>query len=435
LIGNKISKDELKKKLFVEKVHSDKTYELLVLGDSRVYRGVSMSAFEDSLGLSSFNIGFSAVIYTDDYFGFVEEKLDLESEKPTLLLGISPHSLTRYTHPNGHIHQIKKIKREEVLRYKYLLRITSVFSPYTYSEVLKLIQGKNKKDGFIQDFYFNDGWIYSDYDVRFPNSALKSYSSTFKNRIIDQDILNNLLDKIKEWKQKGYDVYAFLIPSSYNMETLERLKSGFSDNAIAKDFIGSGANWIRLDSVYRSYDGSHLIGEDAIRLSRVLAHKIKTKDYDTIYNDEYQYKLNYIPLNPPKLSSFYDFKASKFYFENEGDNNIGIVDNSEKFFNLSRIETSEIISKNINRIISSGEFKILEENKSFVILYEIVRNNKILMKSKLDSEFILEKDKWIKMVFDYEIPIEIREGDVVKTYIFNPYETQFLMKDLKVLYY
>ena len=54
--------------------------------------------------------------------------------------------------------------------------------------------------------------------------------------------------------------------------------SGFNENIIKSKIISSGGYWLNVqDSLYSTYDGSHLDGESARLLSVNIAKKIKSQ--------------------------------------------------------------------------------------------------------------------------------------------------------------
>lgn len=436
LLSNKIPTEELKKQFFAYKIHSGKTYDLLIAGDSRVFRGVSSQPFEDKLGLRSFNLGFSAVIFDDIMFDLVEQKLDRESKSPTIIVAITPHSLTKYSYPNGHIKKIQKMKREDVLMYRYFLRATSVFTPYSFSGLLKFSSGAHSQEqSFHQEFFKEQGWIYSKFETNQLQSALKSYHSTFNKRKIDSVIQEGLYDQIRIWKSKGYEVFGFIPPSSPNIESLERSYSGFLDQEIAKNFMAHDGKWISIDSIYDSYDGSHLTGESAIRLSNEIAYKIKMGYVDSIYDETKNYPNNYLPSNKPITAYHNNFEGSEYSYKTENGQIIGKIDTATLFFNTANINSETIIRKKIKKIITRAQFLIPHENAKFQLVYQIKRADKSVIYKKLSSKWILKKQVWGQLYFELIIPEGIQQGDLINCYIYNNDKVEFYIDDLEILFY
>ncbi len=122
------------KQLFVYKVWNETQYDLIIAGDSRIYRGVSTKPFSELLDVKAINLGFSSGIFEKHMFQLIDEKLNYRSHKKTIVLGISPLTLTMYSWPNGHIQRIKDLKQEDVINYLYFLDFNSYFTPMSISE-------------------------------------------------------------------------------------------------------------------------------------------------------------------------------------------------------------------------------------------------------------------------------------------------------------
>lgn len=435
-VNKNIPTDELLKQMFVYKIHHDKTYDLLIGGDSRVYRGVSTGSFENIMELDAYNLGFSSALYEKQLFDIIDQRCHKEAVKTFIVLGITPHSLTKYSMPNGHIHQIKNMKKEDVLMYSNFLRLKSIFTPYSISDIIDHFSNDGfGNDGFIQVPYTKEGWVASDYNIRQPYSALKSYHTTFKNRKVDSIVMSQFFNQVKIWSKNGCKVYGFIPPSSPNMESLERSFSGFSDGDIVKHFIGSGGKWIALDSVYHSYDGSHLSGESAIRLSNEMAYKIKMGFVDTTYDQKKNYRYNYLPLNEPILSYFNNFDHSEYSYKSEDGQMIGKIDTATIYYNTVNINTDTIIKKKIKKIITRAQFLIPQENVNFSIVYQVKRAGENVAYQKLSSKWILKKQQWGNLTFKFNIPEDLQQGDLILCYIYNNNKEEFYLDNLETLFY
>lgn len=436
IISNNTPTEELTKQMFVHKVHDSKTYDLLVAGDSRVYRGVSTKPFKEVLNVEAYNLGFSGGNFETQMFDIIDQKLNKESKQPIIVLGVTPHSLTKHYKPNGHIRELTKMKREEVFTYMYFLRYGSVFSPYSITEIInKISNDKYWKTGFYQVPNIEEGWIASDFQNRAPNSALEPYYNTCSKRDIDSSVMHRFFNQIEGWCEKGYKVYGFIPPSSPNIESLERSYLEFSDRMIVKKFIESGGKWITLDSVYRSYDGSHLVMEDAIMLSNELAWKIESDIVDTIFNRNKDYSANYLPLRKPKMSFYDDFENSEMAFTTIFGDAIGIVTKDKVFYNYSAINTDSILNKKVKKIIVKAMFLTQEANDHFSMVFEVNRGEDRLIYQRVKSKWILKEGEWGSMSLELDLPEDLQAGDVIKSYLYNNKKKEFYIDDIEMLYY
>ena len=94
--------------------------DILATGDSRVYRGVSPDTIRGALdsGERVLNFGFSANGYGAAYLDAVERALDPAAAQPTLLLGVTPWSLTpRAIAKNGFLEASDLPAKERVVRH------------------------------------------------------------------------------------------------------------------------------------------------------------------------------------------------------------------------------------------------------------------------------------------------------------------------------
>ena len=67
--------EDLREQMFAYKVHAKKKYDLVVAGDSRIYRGVSTDIIGTQLGRTSINLGFSSGGYSQPMYDLIDKKL------------------------------------------------------------------------------------------------------------------------------------------------------------------------------------------------------------------------------------------------------------------------------------------------------------------------------------------------------------------------
>ncbi len=264
----------LRKNFWTKKVHSKKKYNIIFLGDSRVYRGIDTKKIKDGLANQNaevLNFGFSSGGHNAIIFNAAEKKLN-HNEKKIIVLGITPFSLTPAAQQNRHYLEELNRSKGEVIERLYFYPFLFFFEPYNLQSIFY--------PNFIKYFekFHSDGWVESYKIPQNPKEALLSYQKEFENNKVEELIIKNLLNQVKEWHQKGITVYAFRPPSNKYMEKLENKISGFSETAFIEKFESMGGRWIEINDRYNytSYDGSHLHFKSAQKLSRVLGEKIKT---------------------------------------------------------------------------------------------------------------------------------------------------------------
>lgn len=271
--------DELSKQFWIKKTFADPHYDAIIIGDSRVYRGVSPGEISKSNGgIKVLNFGFSSAGLNDYLIERGIAKLNPEGKK-IVVFGISMFSFTKESVANEHLKLLEKTKREEVLGVFYLADLRNLFAPIDpqyliqkkYNQEAKL---KSKPDYYHQRFEA-EGWVASNIQEYDLNKTLKEYKKAFERSKPDKILIKNFLLKVKELRGKGYKVYGYISPISPELAALEsEFEPEFSEE-IRAVFQGSGGKWIDVPiATKNSYDGSHLNEVGAIDLSRIIANGI-----------------------------------------------------------------------------------------------------------------------------------------------------------------
>ncbi len=264
---NKLHKDAF----WISKTHGNDKYNIVVCGDSRIYRGFSIKDLEGSIEekLSGINLGYSSAGFSVEYLDFALSRLNKNAEVQILVLGITPHSLTKEAFKNSHYNSITKMGKTEINEGLYLSPFLRHFEPYEPFELFE----KNKSN-YIQEIK-SHGWIASSYVIPKPTDAIASYQNTFsKYQVTDKEV-NTFFQKIEEITSEGIMVIAFRPPSSNEMQMLEDTISGFNEELVKNTLIEKNVIWIDFEnSDYESYDGSHLHYNSAKKLSGIIGMRI-----------------------------------------------------------------------------------------------------------------------------------------------------------------
>ena len=266
---------EMVKSFWSNKTHSTNNFDIIACGDSRIYRGISSDILRNiTLDLSFINLGYSSAGLNNEYLDFVVSKFNPESKNRILIVGISPHSLTKEAKKNEDLKSYLELSNFDVFRYKYLSSFLKEFAPY---KPLNLI--KQKKSNYLQT-YNEDGWVSSDYIKPDSTLALKSYKKIFnENKISHKDILLTV-NKLRQISLSGINVIAFRVPSTSQMERLEDSISGYNESFVKNSLIQHSITYLDFqNSDFTSYDGSHLNEKSARKLSEQIGIKIKALLY------------------------------------------------------------------------------------------------------------------------------------------------------------
>lgn len=259
-----------------KKTFDKNKYNIVICGDSRIYRGVSPRAMQKVLSdLSIINFGYGSAGFSDVMLDEIDKRIYYESADKILVLGITPLTLTREGINNYHLEYELKTKREEIIELVYFKKVLQLFTPFTIKQLGQKIKGKEFSTSFHQE-YTQGGWVATIEDKPWTESALKSYSTRFINNQVDENNIIRLLDKVKFWTGKGVVVVGFRPPTTHKMIALEDSLSAYSQEYIKAGFVDSGGVWFDFNvDDYSSYDGSHLQRESAVKFSIDLANKIQ----------------------------------------------------------------------------------------------------------------------------------------------------------------
>jgi hypothetical protein len=270
----------LPSEFWISKTHTPKRFDIVVIGDSRIYRGIAPSHMESILkNMRILNFGYSSGGMNHILLDAGANKLDIHGRK-IIILGITPYSLTASAALNEHYKEYKKAMAWP-FRIPYL---HVLLSPNETSWALTyLMHFKMKK---YYQIPHDDGWVESDQIPENTNSGMYEYEQRFNKEKISKTVLNELTAQISIWKKQGYTVFAFRPPASEKMEALENNKSGYSEQSIKQAVSDSGGTWIDIEDRYgyQTYDGSHLNSQSAIRLSENIARFIANKLINSAQN-------------------------------------------------------------------------------------------------------------------------------------------------------
>lgn len=272
----KNSEKYLSELFWTKKTFAPEKYNVVLMGDSRVYRGLSPKILETHLpGLQVLNFAYSNGGLNPIMFDAAEQKL-AQNEKPkVLLLGISTNTITAYSAGNQQYLKELTRPREEVLERIYLNPLRYWFSA-TSPEKLKQHYSNTKETAYYRNKYFLNGYVESE---KFPvdtMEAIPSYTKDFTNYKVDSKSLNVLFERVKEWSNSGIIVVGFTPPVSQPMQMLEDTLGLFDEATIKAGIEKASGHWIDLNSAeFQTYDGSHLNIESAQKLSHKVGEEIE----------------------------------------------------------------------------------------------------------------------------------------------------------------
>jgi hypothetical protein len=264
------------RKYWIAKGRNSNTYPIVFGGDSRVFRGLSPKHFSSEFnGIAAYNYAYWSNGYGKDYLEGLEAKVDSGADTRIIILGLSPHSLTRKAARSYHYLEVIKSSGENGLIWTGINRINEVFTPFKALDLTAKIIGQAKPPN-TRITYHSDGWVETYWIVPDTSHATDFYKDIFKDNPVDEEVIEGLLDFVGRWTRMGIHVVAFRPPTSYTLVQYEKEDGSFMEETFIKEFTAAGGIWIPMDiDAYQTYDGSHLDHHSAIRLSEDLARRIR----------------------------------------------------------------------------------------------------------------------------------------------------------------
>ena len=263
------SNNMLKESFWAHKVTADSIYDVLAVGDSRVYRGIDPEEIEahyfklKGSKIQAFNFSFSSAGLGPSLLNRAKSLLKANGKR-MLLIGISPNSFIESSQENGHLKKIESQGAKDLWIKKYFYPELSVFKHYAISDFLKY----KHKEFYLEKFNLNSGFIGSSKLPYDSTAAINYYSKQLKTNKIDTLAARVFLEALKKLKSEGIRIVALRIPTTERMRVLEdKLTADFCQN-LFKKIEAEGIECIKVhDSKIHSYDASHLDEKSAKLLS------------------------------------------------------------------------------------------------------------------------------------------------------------------------
>lgn len=266
----------LKDRFWAFKVHHKKSYNFIILGDSRTYRGISPYEIEQVLPeFRVLNFAFSNGGLNPNIYKAAQTRLDEKIGSTIILLGVSPLTMNNISLPNEQYVQELTRPKEEVMERMYLGKYLNYFSSVSPTKLKDLIEKKEPLSKYIS-IYHDNGWVESE---KFPQDTMEAmpyYEQDFALHTTNYQLVNQLCNQINLWSSRGIKVFAFRPPAAKPLVSLENSAGKYNEALIKERIEKAGANWIDIDpNLYKTYDGSHLYKNEARRLSTHIANHIK----------------------------------------------------------------------------------------------------------------------------------------------------------------
>jgi hypothetical protein len=263
----------LRDSFWAHKIDAQPQYDIVFVGDSRIYRGIDPQTFDSTLGnkVRSFNYGFSSAGLDSFLLGHASQVLDPKGSK-TMLIGISVNSFLPESLGNGHLHSLLSWNRKDVWIKKNLYPDLNCFDPYSFSDIYKHF----KKEAYREHYHLTSGFAASDRVPPDSNSALPAYEKQLERQEYLHEAEGRFMAYLDILKTQGIRVMVLRMPTSKDMRKLEDEKLGKQFEQLQRRLEERGVLWLEVPGTFESYDGSHLNSISAKRFSMGLAAFLKS---------------------------------------------------------------------------------------------------------------------------------------------------------------
>jgi hypothetical protein len=236
-----------------------KNANVLLLGDSRTYRGLAPAIISEQLPPETriLNFAFSGGGLNPEMYAVATERLSSNPEELRIIvLGITPLCFSPASEQNAHYHSIKT-------RWDHPAQ-TLFSTPKVLTRRL------------VSDYYQRfqaDGWCASRKPHEDPDAMLKAFlrRGVEENRKVSTTLLDEAIVQTAQWRKDNVWVFGLVLPVPPAMQSFEEQSFAFSSTDFARRFEAAGGIW--FDATYQnlmSYDGSHLRQDSAVQLSQRL---------------------------------------------------------------------------------------------------------------------------------------------------------------------
>lgn len=248
---------------WANKVNNVDQFDIVYIGDSRVYRGIDPELVESISQLKGFNLGFSSADVDSLLISLAKSKLKPNGAK-IIMIGVSVNGLLDRPSEssNEHLKSVLKWSDKDKLIKQYLYPHITMFDQRAISDLYKYIKGEQ----YVENYNIKNGFAKSNKIPVDSNEALPLYQEEFKTPISIAK-LYDLKKQIQTLSKEGYRVVLIRMPISNEMYQLEEQKTN-----LLTDFLDScRSNSIEVimpQGHFSTYDGSHLQAESAEELSK-----------------------------------------------------------------------------------------------------------------------------------------------------------------------
>ena len=251
--------------------------DVVVLGNSRVYRGFNPAAFTQACpGLRVRNFGFSATVFSTDYLHRGMQVLDPQGAR-AILVGFTPLLFKFPDTPDGFKSAQKRDRQFrlpwtfQAMLERWLIHLRPIEVPLP----AKLRQSQRLT---------NSGFMEVTTTVNPPDAKkLRNDLQRYVTQPYYAPAYAAFLDSIGHAVANGYRVFVYYVPTSAAVDRIDTEMTGLDPDMVSRDVTAHGAVMLHPDTHdLEAYDGSHLTGASAALLSQRLGAAVHDSSVGTI---------------------------------------------------------------------------------------------------------------------------------------------------------
>lgn len=240
---------------FVKKLFKPPIYDIVIVGDSKVYRGIAPEEIKRATGLSAFDFSFNAMQVNRQSLDYAEKLLKPNGAR-IMIINADHGGLA----DSG----------SDMFRSLLALKQIELLNIFTLGNGQRYIQTKNSHtktreydDGFV--------WTATTNGKAYQHGAIERFGYYDKPSVRDR-----IFQWVNEAKGRGIRFFALCVPASPELAKWE-LTKGYDPAEEKRAFEAAGIEWIDVPGTFQTWDGTHLLGDEAVRYSRQLGAALAKK--------------------------------------------------------------------------------------------------------------------------------------------------------------
>ena len=269
-----------KETFWINKTYPNFNYNTLLLGDSRVYRGLNPIYFSDEKSPANLalNAAYSSAGFSEDYINYFIKASKRKIK--IILFGIAPNEFTEGACSNDHFREYRDNTATDIFIKKMIYPYFNSLNVYSFK---KLYDCNLNREKMLVEVFNDAGFVSSSMNRIDSSYANQSYINNFTKEKISEKRISNFLNLIKNLSYKGIMCIAVEMPIARQLKLIEDSLSGYNRLDMKEKFKSNGGIWIEnineANDEFVTFDGSHLAAASANKFSEKLSKKIQLLNY------------------------------------------------------------------------------------------------------------------------------------------------------------